>query len=117
VREARRDREGLEDGRGLVDRTVAELRLEGRERGRRNAVDDVDLTREQVGVGGILRRVEDDVQACVVRCTAALVVVVLHERDLHVVLPRVVRGDLVRAVADRVLPNASMSSNAESGSG
>lgn len=102
VREALGDREGLEDRRGLIHRAVAQVVLEGCQSVVRNSVQNVEVAAEQVGVGRILGGVEDDIQAAVLGRAATCVVRVSEERDLDIVFPRGVAGELVRTVADGV---------------
>ena len=103
VRQAGGDGERLEDGRGLVDRAVAELVLEARERGIRDGVEHVEVATLERGIGRFLRGVEDEVESVVHGDATTGVVGVHDELDLHVVLPRAFAIEHVGAVSDRVL--------------
>src|SRR5690625_6159911 len=59
------DGDGVVDRDRLVDRTLAELVLEAGERARRDLVDDVQTTGEEIVVRGILILVEDEFEAVV----------------------------------------------------
>src|SRR3954470_4295852 len=98
-----RDGERLEDSRRLVERPVTQVRLVGRQRARRNLLEDVERTGEEVVVGSLGRLVELQGQAAVLRLAGTLVVLVRNEVDLHVVLPGGVRLEHVRAVRGRSL--------------
>jgi len=98
-----RDGQRHDAGVGLVDGGAREGLLVGGHGGGGNGVEDVDVTSLEVVVGGIHRVVEDEGHAPVLGLLVADVVLVGDEGDLDVVLPRVVGGQLVGAVADRLL--------------
>ena len=95
-----RDGEGLAHGTGLVVCHDVGVGLEGLGRGRRDGIHDVEVAGLHVGVGGIGGGVDLEGHAVIVDLDVALVVGVLDQHDLLVVIPA---GELVRAVADRLL--------------
>ena len=103
MRQAPRDRERLDGCRRLVDRATGKIRLEGRDRARRDLVENVDVVGEEIRVRRVEAVVHDEVDAGVLRLTVAVVVRVHDGVDADVVLPRAGSVELVRAVADRVL--------------
>jgi hypothetical protein len=89
--------EGLDDAGLLVDEPVAEVALGVRELAGGQFVGDVEVAGLEVGVGGVLVRVDLQLDAVVLGLVVARVLVVLHELHRRAL---VVRLDLVRAVAD-----------------
>ena len=92
--------EGLEDGGGLVDGALAQVGLVDVEGGVRHGVEHVEVAGEQIGVGGVLGGVEDELEAVVLWGTLTLVLVVGDDGGVLVVVPL---GQLVRAIGDGVL--------------
>ena len=97
------DRHRRDAGVGFVDGAACEGFLVGADGRGGHGVHDVEVTGLEVVVGGVHRLVELDEDTLVLGLLVTNVVLVGNQVDLDVVLPGVLRGELVGAVADRVL--------------